>query len=61
MVGKPEFFHILVTPIFGSERLTDALLDRLTHQCHILKPTEKATACDKPGNNRTGSPLYGRT
>jgi len=22
--------------VFGEERLTDALLDRLTHQCHIL-------------------------
>jgi len=25
------------TEIFGSERLTGALLDRLTHQCHILE------------------------
>jgi len=25
------------TEIFGSERLTGALLDRLTHRCHILK------------------------
>jgi DNA replication protein DnaC len=25
------------TKIFGSERLTGALLDRLTHRCHILK------------------------
>ena len=25
------------TEIFGSERLTGALLDRLTHRCHILQ------------------------
>jgi len=25
------------TEIFGSERLTRALLDRLTHRCHILE------------------------
>jgi len=25
------------TEIFGSEHLTGALLDRLTHRCHILK------------------------
>jgi hypothetical protein len=25
------------TEIFGSERLTGALLDRLTHRCHILE------------------------
>ena len=25
------------TDVFGSERLTGALLDRLTHQVHILK------------------------
>jgi DNA replication protein DnaC len=25
------------TEVFGSERLTGALLDRLTHNCHILQ------------------------
>jgi DNA replication protein DnaC len=25
------------TEIFGSERLAGAMLDRLTHQCHILE------------------------
>jgi len=31
------------TEIFGSERLTGALLDRLTHRCHILEAMGKAT------------------
>ncbi len=35
----PHFFHDGFeewTEVFGSERLTGALLDRLTHRCHIL-------------------------
>ena len=31
------------TEVLGSERLTGALLDRLTHHVHILEMNERAT------------------
>ena len=36
------------TEVLGSERLTGATLDRLTHRCHILEATAKATAFRTP-------------
>ena len=40
------------TEVFGSERLTGALVDRLTHRVHILEMTGRATA-----SSRVGKPL----
>ena len=37
------------TDVFGSERLTGALLDRLTHQVHILEMKATATASRAAG------------
>ena len=34
------------TEVFGSERLTGAALDRLTHRCHILKRRARASASE---------------
>lgn len=34
--------------MMGSERLTGALLDRLTHRVHILKPTARAIGSRTP-------------
>jgi DNA replication protein DnaC len=39
------------TEILGSERLTGALLDRLTHHVHILEITAIATASSRAGIN----------
>ena len=40
------------TEVFGSERLAGALLDKITHRCHILwRPTAKATGYAKPKND----------
>jgi hypothetical protein len=47
------------TEIFGSERFTGALLDRLTHRCYILL-MGKVIDCDRLGNNLTGNPYHGR-
>jgi hypothetical protein len=41
------------TEILGSERLTGALLDRLTHHVHILERTAIATASSKGAVNET--------
>jgi DNA replication protein DnaC len=37
VVSQTRFQHDEWTEIFGSERLTGALLDRLTHHVHILE------------------------
>lgn len=51
------------TEVFGSERLTGALLDRITHRCHIieangdsyrLRQAKKRTQ-DRPSKNQTNS------
>jgi DNA replication protein DnaC len=48
------------TEVFGSERLTGALLDRLTHRCHIieaigesyrLRQAKKRAKASKAGKN----------
>ena len=39
------------TEIFGSERLTGALLDRLTQRCHILEPKEESYRFRRAGRN----------
>jgi DNA replication protein DnaC len=33
------------TSVFGSERLTGTLLDRLTHHVHILEMNGESVAC----------------
>ena len=40
------------TEVFGSERLTGALLDRLTHQVHILEMNGELQAQAQPGECR---------
>jgi len=51
------------TEVFGSERLTGALLDRITHRCHIieangesyrLRQAKKRTQ-NRPSKNQTDS------
>jgi DNA replication protein DnaC len=46
------------TDIFGSERLTGALLDRLTHRCHILEANGESYRLRqaKKKSNRKASP-----
>ena len=43
------------TDVFGSERLTGALLDRLTHQVHILEMNGDSYRL-KGSRQNTGSP-----
>ena len=52
------------TGVFGSERLTGALLDRLTHHVHIvemnresyrLKGSRQDAAASSPMSNRSGA------
>jgi hypothetical protein len=45
------------TEIFGSERLTGALLDRLTHRCHILEANGESYLFRQAGKGSTGRPL----
>jgi hypothetical protein len=48
------------TEIFGSERLTGALLARLTHRCHILELMEEAIDFDRPERDLTRNRQPGR-
>ncbi len=48
------------TEVFGSERFTGALLDRFTGAIS-WKRTEKVIDCDRPGNDPTPNPQYGKT
>jgi DNA replication protein DnaC len=47
------------TSVFGSERLTGALLDRLTHHVHILEINGDSfrLAASKKAQRRSGPPL----
>jgi len=44
------------TEIFGSERLTGALLDRLTHGCHILEANGESYRLRQARKRSTGKP-----
>jgi DNA replication protein DnaC len=39
------------TEVFGSERLTGALLDRITHRCHILEANGESYRCARLKND----------
>ncbi len=41
------------TEVLGSERLTGAALDRLTHRCHILETTGESYRLPKPNSGDT--------
>ena len=47
------------TSVFSSERLIGALLDRLTHQVHILEMNGDSTAYSKQTRNSTKGPSRG--
>jgi hypothetical protein len=47
--------------IFGSARLTVALLYRSLTAGKSWKPMEKVTGCGRPGNHLSGNLLRGRT
>ena len=42
------------TEVLGSERLTGATLDRLTHRCHIIETRARATASMTPRPGTAG-------
>ena len=44
------------TEVFGSERLTGALLDRLTHHVHILEMNGESYRLKRSRENRFASP-----
>jgi len=53
---KPAFFRaarniVFIPEIFGSERLTGALLDRLTHHVHILEMTGESYRLNQSKNS----------
>ena len=43
------------TEVLGSERLTGAVLDRLTHRCHILESTGESYRLQDARRRRKGS------
>jgi DNA replication protein DnaC len=44
------------TEMFGSERLTAALLDRLTHRCHILEANGESYRLRQARKRSNGKP-----
>jgi len=44
------------TEIFSSERLTGALLDRLTHRCHIIETNGESYRLKQVKTTLTGKP-----
>jgi DNA replication protein DnaC len=43
------------TEVLGSERLTGAVLDRLSHRCHILESTGESYRLQDARRRRKGS------
>lgn len=49
------------TEIFGYERITGALMDRLTHRCHILKANGKSYRLRQAKKRSDYKPFHNRT
>ena len=47
------------TEVLGSERLTGAVLDRLTHRCHILEATGESYRLQDARRQHHGEPSAG--